>query len=90
MPDKLTEIAEEHNTYLPNAQLIEEFFAWFDGAGNINEILWDMFSGSITNPACPSDHVENSTRSFLYKRLTELLVAIEPPKHNKQIDFNNN
>lgn len=90
MPNKSTKIATEYNAYAPDPKLIEEFFRWFGRADNINEILWDMFSGSITNPACPSDHDENSTRSFLYKRLTELLVAIEPPKPVRHIDINNN
>jgi hypothetical protein len=90
MPNKSTKIAAEYNTYTPDPKIIEEFFGWFDGASSINEILWDMFSSSITNPACPSDHDENCTRSFLYKRLTELLVAIEPPKSVKHIDVNNN
>lgn len=90
MQNNLTKIAPEYNAYVPNAKLIEEFFGWFDGAVSINELLWDMFEGSITNPACPTEHTENGHRSFLYKRLTELMTALEPPKRIRKSDLNDN
>jgi len=60
-----------------NSEAIQHFFSCLSANG-ANETLWDMFSESISNPEAPTDHAENAKRSFLYKRLTELIMALEP------------
>lgn len=59
---------------------VQNLFQNCGDAAGINETLWDMFQGSISNPELPSDVHENAERAYLYKRLTEFFTAIEPVK----------
>jgi hypothetical protein len=85
-----TKVSPEYAQYTPNADKIKEFFDYCGESTNINETLWSMFQSSICNPELPTETHENTTYAFLYKRLTELLVAIEPPRKMSRIEFNEN
>lgn len=85
-----TKVSPEYSQYVPNAELIEEFFYENGTANQINEILWDMFAESISNPNAPTDAKENAKRSYLYKQLTELLIVLEPKNPAEQFENNDN
>lgn len=90
MPNKPTKIASEYNAYVPDPEVIKEFFSCCGDASGINETLWDMFSESISSPDSGTEYRENAHRAFLYKRLTELMIALEPPAKFGKADLNEN
>ena len=76
--------------YTPDPKIIEQFFCYCGEASNINETLWDMFSESISSPDSCTSYQANAERAFLYKRLTELIVALEPHKKLAKNDLPDN
>lgn len=85
-----TKVSPTYDQYVPNAELIEDFFRNCGDSQSINETLWEMFQGSISNPELPTEASQNGQFAYLYKRLTEFFVAIEPSKSPSKSDLNNN
>jgi RNAse (barnase) inhibitor barstar len=78
------------NTDIPYPKIIAEFFSNCGEAIGINETLWDMFYESISSPDSCTDYHANAERAFLYKRLTELLLVLEPQKKITKNDLPEN
>ena len=70
------------------SEAIENFFNLCGEYSNIEPILWDMLSESMTNPDAPTDAKENDRRMFLHRRLLEFLRAVEPGKTDLSISLN--
>ena len=76
------------STSTPTEAQVMEFFNRCGKAEQVEEVLWDMFYGSITNPESPTDVKENEERAWLYRQMKEMLFKIEPPE--SQFTFDNN
>ncbi|KAA6441476.1 hypothetical protein FEM33_01705 [Dyadobacter flavalbus] len=82
MLQKATKVAADYNEFKPSAEVIAEFFNYCGTAKKIEATLWDMLQGSLTNPELPTEAEQNAEQLFLFRRLKELLEAIEPVKFN--------
>lgn len=87
---KSVKVQPGYNEYTPDKEAIEFFFDHIGSAKSAEETLWDMFQSSISNPDDTTEYVQNASRSFLYRRLVELLNAIEPPVNPRHTKFNEN
>jgi len=68
-------------------EAVNEFTGMVGGYDKIEVTLWDMLYGSLTNPDLPTEHHQNDEMLFLFRRLTELLKAIQPIDPPRVKDF---
>ena len=70
--------------------LINEFFLYNGSSEEVENILWEMFRDSISNPELTTGPNENSNRAFLYRALSGLVRELEKYKGKTYIDLPEN
>ncbi|HEV7348215.1 hypothetical protein [Telluribacter sp.] len=70
--------------------LINEFFSYYGGSAEVENTLWAMFSGSISNSDMPTDSTQNGNQAFLYRMLLDLVRELEKFKENTITDLTQN
>ena len=70
--------------------VINELFSYYGSSTEIENVLWDMFQGSITNPVCPTDALQNGEQSFVYKMLLKTIRGLEKFKDTGMVDLPEN
>lgn len=82
-----TKISKDCTTYVPDPEKVRDFFDSCGTSWEIEQGLWDMFQSSISNTTEIASAEVNAGRAYLYRRLMELIEAIEPPAGLKRGDL---